>query len=612
MRDVWNTELLDWLKEEVIRRIENAVEYIKSLGEPLHRKKIREIVGLPLYYLNKYPQAKALLSHVQKGNDRKTVRRFRTERILLERVEQVISELETMDSLVTQECIFQMVGLSRQWLFLHPQVKTRLQQFPLRELSSSKPHMQKRKTNRIRHGDEEGLVKQVEHTIKQLNFLGRPLTQHAVCSVVGCSLWKLRSSPRVKEILAQVKVQHEQNTIRLKQQREDMHLILVKQAVEELDLHIESVTLQHISEITGLSLNCLKHTKSIKAFLIKYNEESKEQQQKVQQHEQNLVKLVADTIQLLAAGGRIVTRESISQTIGLSVIHLERYKRVRKLLDPYSGEWRERKQRVQHDEQLLIARIQKAMKRIRARDKFVSLNAIRQMVHLPIGHLHEYPRVKALLQELQIHENSYQEWRLLQFEDNLVRHVEEAIAVLKSQNEAISWLRVSLIIGSPVECLKKYSRVKRLLEQAQEEQKEQGKENKGNEDSLQESILMRDIEQAIVLLRSRGELITPRAIGNIIYLPFHRLDEYPLVKAQLRQIAEQSNGGQSGQILFTEGELIQRVQMAIESLKADGKKVTSRRISRYLQVPLPQLRLLPRVNKILRLIDEGVREERTP
>jgi len=372
---------------------------------------------------------------------------------------------------------------------------------------------------------------QVEHAVKQLKFLGRPLTQRAVCSVVGCSLSKLRSSPRVKEILAQIKKQYVQNTIYLKRQREDIGVALVKSAIEELNLCDAPLFLQNISEITGLSLNWLKHSNLVRELLAQYNDRNQELRQRVLQRERELIKLVTDAIDHLAAAGQPVTIETISRAVDLSAIYLNRYRHVKKLLDPYSEGWYKRKQR---DEQLLMARIQKAIRNIEAKGELVSLRAVRQIVHFPIGELYKYPKVRATLQELKNIEGRYQAWQRLQREEDLIRQIEEATIVLKTQDKPI----------------------------------------------------------------------IPRSIGNIIHLPFHQLDEYPLVKARLRQIVEQSDGGQSGQILSTEDELVQRVQMAVELLKADGKKVTPRSISHYIQVPLPQLRLFPGVNKMLRAIDE--------
>ncbi len=91
------------------------------------------MVALPPQYLDQYPRAKALLNRLKRRYDCKTASGARREQIFLEQVEQIIKGLEIAGSLVTQEHIVQIVGLSRQWLFLHPRVKARLQQFPLRQ-----------------------------------------------------------------------------------------------------------------------------------------------------------------------------------------------------------------------------------------------------------------------------------------------------------------------------------------------------------------------------------------------------------------------------------------------------------------------------------------------
>ena len=84
----------------------------------------------------------------------------------------------------------------------------------------------------------------------------------------------------------------------------------------------------------------------IRALLQQYHESHPDHEQWIRLREKELVTRVKDAMSILTSSGETVTQRRICQIVGLPYIRLERYPRVKALLDHYQTPNEKRKQRV--------------------------------------------------------------------------------------------------------------------------------------------------------------------------------------------------------------------------------------------------------------------------
>lgn len=113
-----------------------------------------------------------------------------------------------------------------------------------------------------------------------------------------------------------------------------------------------------------------------------------------------------------------------------------------------------------------------------------------------------------------------------------------------------------------------------------------------------EEEMLRLVEEAIHLLKLRGERVTQRRVCTIIGKTYHGVTAYPRVKARFVQIA---HGRQS------EDELVRQVELAIAHLQVRGEPITQHRIIKLVPCSLSTLRHYPRAKALLEKYHESGR-----
>ncbi len=158
-------------------------------------------------------------------------------------------------------------------------------------------------------------------------------------------------------------------------------------------------------------------------------------------------------------------------------------------------------------------------------------------------------------------------------EDELLERVEKAIRSLMKLNKNATLIAISKEVGISLSELRAYPRVKTLLEQSSSQLYSASREKwLVNEDRI-----IVEVKKAIAQLDSSGLPITQKAIGEIVGIPVSTLRHYSRVYALLRQVAGQHRLEQyhSEQANFHEDELVVKLEKAVELLESLGEPVTT-------------------------------------
>jgi hypothetical protein len=241
-----------------------------------------------------------------------------TEEQVLTQVEEAIRHLQVRGLPVLPGTIGELVGRSVRDLHMYPRVSTVLNRHKLER---------GRQTVRLDHRREEELVQRVEQAIKQVEFLGKPVTQRRVCAVVGMTYQWLIQYPRVKAILLPIASTRPENVTR-RLHREDQKLLeQAEQVIRQLETWGEPVSPGRICELMGISRERLSTHPRLKALVDQYHENGPESRHRTREREAELVKRVETVIAQLASSGEPVTQRRVCKRVGLSQRYLERYPR---------------------------------------------------------------------------------------------------------------------------------------------------------------------------------------------------------------------------------------------------------------------------------------------
>jgi hypothetical protein len=127
------------------------------------------------------------------------------------------------------------------------------------------------------------------------------------------------------------------------------------------------------------------------------------QQQKRQQgstHEEEFFSRVQEAIQICKASGQPITKEGLSNMVGVNRATLFHYPTVRALMTQAANEDQQQRRELSYQkrEEELALQVVNAIQKLRDSGKRVSMRAVGNIVHLSYVGLHYYPKVRALLE----------------------------------------------------------------------------------------------------------------------------------------------------------------------------------------------------------------------
>lgn len=375
-------------EEALLPRIEEAVQHLELIGKPVNFQAVGKFLGIGPASLKSYLRVSELIEQ-RKGNLYFRGRQAgRGEEEVLVEVQEAIRELVKRGQSVTYSSVAREIGMIRSTLSTYPQVKALVDE----HLQSYHLYQQQRFALR-----EEELLSQVETAIAELEALGLPVTQRAICEQVGRERSFLRRYPRVKALVEQKASRYHVYQRRSAQPAEEDLLQKVEEAVAELVSRGEAVTQAAVVRHVKISPTVLMHYPRVVAFLEQYG--YKKRPQSLARAEEFFSR-VLQAIQACRASGQPITKDSLSSMVGVNRATLFHYPAVRALMTQTANEDQQQRKemRYQKREEELAQQVVNAIQQLRDSGKRVSMRAVGNIVHVSSVGLHYYPKVRALLE----------------------------------------------------------------------------------------------------------------------------------------------------------------------------------------------------------------------
>lgn len=381
---------------------------------------------------------------------------------MIERLQEAIPQLEALEKPITTRAISQFVGVTRQGLQYYPTLKALWEQ-TTRELHAE---WEKRKQQR-----EDELLRQVQEAIAALTAFGRYPSQDAIGQLVHMPPGGLRYYPRVRALMKESMDQRYRTRALRDQLPEEEMVERVQAALLHLQSSQHSITLKQISDMVGLSLHRLRLYPEVEAILARIVEEGRLQRKhQAILHEQSLAEQVRKAIQQLHDQGQPVSRQAVGELVGLTPRALAKYHLLRPLLSQIVEEYKnDRPQRTEQRENELLKQVRQVIKQLQEQGLPITQKAVSQRLGLTAPALMYYPRFRKIYHQVVEENRSARRKQVQQREAALVERVQAAILQLRKDRMPLTFQNIKRHVGMSVAGLKRYPRIKVLLQQIAEE-----------------------------------------------------------------------------------------------------------------------------------------------
>ncbi len=242
-----------------------------------------------------------------------------------------------------------------------------------------------------------------------------------------------------------------------------------------------------------------------------------------------------------------MTQRAIAEIVGLSRTSLKKYPQIRAIFGQVK-EMRDHdnKKRFQLRETELVNRIRETASLFESLGKPVTQRAIGESIGMTPSGLKHYPRARTTLEQVtakhrhdtKIKSQQGNESRAQQREDELIKKVHKVVGHLASLGKPMTQQAISQAVGMSPRSLKRYPRVRTILEQLAEERR------RGTQWRVQrlEDELVEKVENAIKHLEHLEQPVTQQAIGEIVAMSPSGMKRYPRVKTILAKVVKHTPG----------------------------------------------------------------------
>jgi transcriptional regulator with XRE-family HTH domain len=316
---------------------------------------------------------------------------------------------------------------------------------------------------------EEEMVERLQQAIQRLNVLGVPVTQRALSKESGIARNRFGSSPRVKillkETLSNVRAQQEKQ----RELRQEEIFERVRVAITQLESLGMPVTRRAIADLVGMSTPVLSYYPKVRALVDLHTGKQQPAGGLPSPREDELVSKVVGAIAQLQLLGQPITRRAICKIVGVKVSVLLTYPRVNALLMQVTSIYHEDRRRAEQailSEDELVAKVEKAVEQLESLGKSVTQRAVSAMIGIPASSLYYYPKVIAFIKG--VIKDKRRQSLIVQMqlrEEELVKKVGEAIENLRASGRAVSVRAIVKEVQLSEGALKRYPRVKMILDQ---------------------------------------------------------------------------------------------------------------------------------------------------
>ncbi len=181
-------------EEQLLGQVETAIHQLKARGKPILPGSVGDLVGMTGSHLKRYPRVKKLLNRYETERKREIFQVDpEREEELVKRVEDTLKQLEAHGEPIVLQHVCDLVGLTYSWMVRkYPRIRALFHEY-------QKNRSERGLSPRV---DEEAKVQQVQAAINMLVLHGEPVTLRRIRQIVRLTQKQLRSSPRVKALLA--------------------------------------------------------------------------------------------------------------------------------------------------------------------------------------------------------------------------------------------------------------------------------------------------------------------------------------------------------------------------------------------------------------------------
>jgi hypothetical protein len=152
----------------------------------------------------------------------------------------------------------------------------------------------------------------------------------------------------------------------------------------------------------------------------------------------------------------------------------------------------------------LLEQVQLAVEALEAKGSPITPSAIGAALGKTVQHLKRYPKVKDFLSQVEVKYRLNRVEQSQTRENALLEQVMQAIEYLQSSGKQITQQAIGDIVGITPDGLKYYPKVKHVLKHIAEE----AYSNRPRNFVLRENTLVEQVQEAVEMLKSSGELVT--------------------------------------------------------------------------------------------------------
>jgi|GEM_PF-1145911 len=490
-------------EREVFEQVQVAKEYLKIIDCPITYRSVSERIGVPVTRLKCYPSVKALLEQELNYRQHQMKQALLREDVLFTQVQCAVEDLENLEIPVTYQAICAKIGMYIDSLKTYYRIRSFIEEKVIsyqhdqnNDISSQQETilLQSSDTAQQMLGsnisncqkntkmlpleavqeeqDHGGLVKEgplfskVGRAIQMLRETGRLVTYRTVARLVGVSPDTLRRQPQIKDLLDGKAVNYKLHRIQEARLREEKLLAQVRIAVAQLLDAGKPVTKQAVCEIVGKYPSTLNRYARINMFLKQSIISNKASDMQSCLAEDELVSRVEHAIESLKSHELRVNQRNICKIVGLNVVKLKSYPKVKAILTKSTEENQQRKVRrssVREEDLLDAAEI--VAQQLLEENQQLTQQTISEKMGIPLTTLYYYPKVISFIRQFVAEKRQQMiSARFQRREEELVIKVMDAIQQLQQAKLPLSVSAITRIVQLDARSLMWYPRVKAILE----------------------------------------------------------------------------------------------------------------------------------------------------
>ncbi len=441
-------------EQALLEKVRTGVMDLEDQQQPVTYNAISQKIGIQASAWLPYAQVRAFVEqHLDSRYLRAMKKREQREEVLIPRVEEALSQLETAGKSVTFKSVGRLLGVDPRTLKIYPRVNDLIEQrrgpprsgggqarrseeevlsdveriislltgrgasvnytaiahemggisaqtlqtYPKVRMLVDE-HLQSHHLYQLQQFAlrEEQLLCRMEAAITELEALGKPFTQGELCEMVGKSRSSLRSSPRVNALLEQKITRHHVYQRRRDQPEEEDLVQRVKEAIIDMSDRGEHITPRKVARMVKISRVVLMQYPQVVLLL---EEDGYKKRKPRLEREEELLGLVREAIHACKAIGQPITKVKLSSMVGVDRATLHRYPQVRALMTLAANEDKQQRQerRFQVRQEELTQQVVAALQQLRDRNRRITKRAIEKLVH-GFKICSYYPKVRVLIE----------------------------------------------------------------------------------------------------------------------------------------------------------------------------------------------------------------------